>query len=266
MDQQHRGGPEREAHGRVPRRRPEHRRAHKVALTIAQQIVDDITEGDLGPGTKLASEREMLERFAAGRGTLRESLRFLEMSGAIVVKAGPHGGPIVGDPGGADLARVLGLFLQLRRVPFRAIVDAREVLEPELAGLAAERITAGQAADIEDSIEGMRSFLDDERNFLAENDRFHAAVAAAAGNDLFALLIASMHTITDGVPLGMSYELPRRESVLRSHEEIYAAIRDRDAEGARWAMRKHMRRFTTRVSTDFPGAYDKQLRWRDLAP
>jgi GntR family transcriptional regulator, transcriptional repressor for pyruvate dehydrogenase complex len=251
---------------RVPRRRSESRRAHKVALTIAQQIVDDITDDELGPGTKLASERDMLVRFSAGRGTLRESLRFLEMSGAIAVKAGPHGGPIVGDPDGEDLARVLGLFLQLRRVPFKAIVDAREILEPELAGLAAQRRTEEQAAEIEDSIEGMRAFLDDERNFLAENDHFHAAVATAAGNELFALLIASMHTITDGVPLGLSYETSRRESVLRSHTEIYEAIRTKDPEGARWAMRKHMQRFTTRVSTDFPAAYEKPLRWRDLAP
>jgi hypothetical protein len=58
VDQQHRGGPAWEAHSRVPRRRPVHRRAHKVALTITQQIVDDITEGDLGPDTKLASERD----------------------------------------------------------------------------------------------------------------------------------------------------------------------------------------------------------------
>ncbi|MBN9110204.1 MAG: FadR family transcriptional regulator [Pseudonocardia sp.] len=266
MERQQKSGSPEEAAERTPRRRPESRRAHKVALTIAQQIVDDITEGDLGPGTKLASERDMLERFSAGRGTLRESLRFLEMSGAIAVKAGPQGGPIVGAPDGEDLARVLGLFLQLRKVPFKAIVDAREILEPELAGLAAERRSEEQAAEIEDSIEGMRAFLDDERNFLAENDHFHAAVASAAGNELFGLLIASMHTITDGVPLGLSYETSRRESVLRSHAEIYEAIRAKDAEGARWAMRKHMRRFTARVSTDFPAAYEKPLRWRDLAP
>lgn len=251
---------------RVPRRRPELRRAHKAALTIAQRIVDDITEGALEPGTKLASEREMLTRFGAGRGTLREALRFLEMNGVLTVKAGPHGGPFVSDQDGQDFARILGLFMQLRRVPFKSLVAARELLEPELAGQAAEKATPELDAEIKDSIDGMRAFLDDEQNFLAENDRFHATVAVAADNEFFALLISSLHTITDGVPLGFDYSRERRESVVRSHEEIYEAIHARDAEGARWAMRKHLRKFRVRVEQDFPAIGDRPLRWRDVAP
>jgi DNA-binding FadR family transcriptional regulator len=251
---------------RHPRRRPDNRRPRKAALQLAQQIVDDITDGDLAPGSKLASEREMLERFRAGRGTLRESLRFLEMNGVITVKAGPHGGPIVSEPGGRDFAEVLGLFMQLRGVTFEVLISAREILEPELAGLAATSRTDEQAAEITDSIAGMRAFLDDERNFLAENDRFHAAVASAAGNELFTLLISSLHVITDGVPLGLTYSLPRREAVLRAHEEISDAINARDAEGARWAMRSHIRRFRKRVEQDFPAAYERPVRWREVAP
>ncbi|MBN9110209.1 MAG: GntR family transcriptional regulator [Pseudonocardia sp.] len=64
------------AASRTPRRRPTVRRSQKAASTIAQRIVDDITDGDLERGGRLASERDMLARFEAGRGTLRESLRF----------------------------------------------------------------------------------------------------------------------------------------------------------------------------------------------
>jgi GntR family transcriptional regulator, transcriptional repressor for pyruvate dehydrogenase complex len=251
---------------RTPRRRPEGRRAHKAALSIAQRIVDDITDGDLAPGTKLAGERDMLARFGAGRGTLRESLRFLEMNGVITVKAGPQGGPIVSDQDGQDFARVLGLFLQLRNVPFKHLVAAREVLEPELAGLAAEHITPTLAAPIKDSIDGMRAFLDDEQNFLAENDRFHAAVATAAGNELFTLLISSLHAITDGVPLGIGYSRRRREAVLTAHEAVYTAIAEGDAEGARWAMRRHMREFRAYVQLHFPVIDERVLRWREVVP
>ncbi|MEV4604388.1 FCD domain-containing protein [Amycolatopsis sp. NPDC049253] len=235
-------------------------------MAIAQQIVDDITEGELAPGTKLASERDMLTRFGAGRGTLRESLRFLEMNGVITVKAGPHGGPIVSEPAATDLAGVLGLFLQLRGLPFRALVAAREVLEPELASLAAASASPEVVAAIADSIEGMQEFLDDERNFIAENDRFHSAVAAAAGNELFGLLISSLHAITDGMPLGVSYPPARRAAVLRAHQMVYEAIRAGDAEGARWAMRRHMREFHQYVEDKFPVVYERPVRWRDIAP
>ncbi|MGW5715073.1 FadR/GntR family transcriptional regulator [Amycolatopsis sp. NPDC003865] len=251
---------------RVARRRPDARRPQKVSLAIAQRIVDDITDDNLGPGTKLASERDMMARFETGRGTLREALRFLEMNGVIRVKAGPHGGPIVSEPDAHDLAGVLGLFLQLKRMPFKALVAAREVLEPELAAQAAEAADEALIAEISDSIEGMREFLDDEQNFLAENDRFHAAVAAAAGNELFALLISSLHLITDGMPLGVSYAPPRRKAVLQAHEAVCDAIKNGDAEGARWAMRRHMREFRRYIVEKFPMVYERPVRWRDVAP
>ena len=251
---------------RVPRRRPESRRAWKAALSIAQQIVDNISEGHLKPGTKLASERDMLAHFEAGRGTLRESLRYLEMNGVLTVKAGPHGGPIVSEPDAQDLAGVLGLIMQLRAVPFKTLVSAREILEPELAALAAESASEAALAQIRDSIAGMREFLNDEQNFLAENDRFHAAVASGAGNELFALLISSLHMITDGMPLGVSYSLPRRTAVLRAHEAVYEAVSAHDPEGARWAMRRHMREFRKYVEEKFPMVYERTVRWRDISP
>ncbi|MEV4604385.1 FCD domain-containing protein [Amycolatopsis sp. NPDC049253] len=251
---------------RAPRRRPDTRRPQKVSLAIAQQIVDDITDDKLAPGTKLATERDMMARFETGRGTLREALRFLEMNGAIRVKAGPQGGPIVSEPDAHDLAGVLGLFLQVKAMPFKALVSAREVLEPEVAALAAEAKDEELFADIADSIAGMREHLGDEQNFLAENDRFHAAVAAAAGNELFALLITSLHLITDGMPLGVSYPPARRESVLQAHEAVYEAISTGDAEGARWAMRRHMREFRRYVAEKFPMVYERPVRWRDIAP
>jgi GntR family transcriptional regulator, transcriptional repressor for pyruvate dehydrogenase complex len=251
---------------RLPRRRPDERKPQKVSLGIAQQIVDDISRDHLGPGAKLASERDMMSRFATGRGTLRESLRFLEMTGVLTVKAGPRGGPIVSEPDATDLAGVLGVFIQMRGLPFKALVSAREILEPELAALAAQSGTAEIVAEIRDSIEGMRAFLEDEENFLAENDRFHTAVATAAGNDLFALLISSLHLITDGAPLGIGYPRPRRKAVLQAHQAVYEAIQGSDAEGARWAMRRHMREFRRYVESRYPEVYEHVLRWRDIAP
>ena len=251
---------------RLPRRRPRSRRAYKVALSIAQLIVDDITDDNLPPGTRLASERDMLVRFKAGRGTLREALRFLEMSGILTVKAGPQGGPFVSEPDAHDFAGLLGLFLQLRSMPFNQLISAREMLEPELAARAAEAASEQIKAEIADSVAGMKKFLGDEENFLAENDRFHSAVAAAAGNELFELLISSLHVITDGMPLGVSYPLERRAAVLRAHTAVADAISAKDAEGARWAMRKHMREFHRYVKEKFPDAYERPVKWRDIAP
>jgi DNA-binding FadR family transcriptional regulator len=251
---------------RVPRRLPDERRRLKAAEAIAQQIVDDISDEQLPAGARLPGEKDMLARFDAGRGTLRESLRFLEMNGAIRLKAGPAGGPIVRRPDGLDFAAILGLFVQSRGLPFKELVTARLTVEPELAAMAATSIAPEQLLELKDSVDGMRAFLDDEQNFLAENDRFHTIVAAAAGNDLLTLLTSSLHEITDGTSLGVSYPMARREGVLRSHEAVYQAIADGDAEGARWTMRQHLQRFQRRIEQDLPEVGDRIVRWRDISP
>jgi GntR family transcriptional repressor for pyruvate dehydrogenase complex len=62
-------------HQAQPSRRAKPARAHKAAMVIAQEIVHEISQNGYQPGTKLPTEREMLEKYGVGRGTLRESLR-----------------------------------------------------------------------------------------------------------------------------------------------------------------------------------------------
>jgi GntR family transcriptional repressor for pyruvate dehydrogenase complex len=235
-------------------------------MAVAQAITDDITDRGYKPGTKLATEKDMVTRFDVGRGTLRESLRFLELNGVIVMKAGPNGGPIVAEPDARDLASLLGLFLQLHATPFSAIVNAREVLEPAIAAMAATHANKRLIDEIKGSVAGMEAFIDDQENFLAENDRFHGAVAAASGNALFSLLISSLHLITDGMPPGVTYPLPRRLVVLRAHKAVLAALEDGDAAAAEAAMRRHVQELRRYAREAFPTVYDSQLRWRDIAP
>ncbi|MFC8830424.1 FadR/GntR family transcriptional regulator [Streptomyces sp. NPDC057137] len=233
---------------------------------VARSIVDEITDRGYAPGTKLPPERDMVERYGVGRGTLRESLRFLELTGVIVMRAGPGGGPIVAAPDAQDFAGLLGLFLQLNPTPFGAVIQARQVLEPAIAGLAARNATPELLQVLADNIESMERFIDDEQSFLIDNDQFHEAVATAAGNPLFSLLTASLHRITDGMTLGVDYPLSRRKAVLAAHRRIYEAVERRDAEAAEAAMYQHMDEFRKYVKKTFPKVQDRFLRWTDIAP
>jgi DNA-binding FadR family transcriptional regulator len=250
----------------MPRRRMRPARARKAAVAIAQSIVDEITDRGHPPGTKLPAEKEMITRFDVGRGTLRESLRFLELNGIIMLKPGPSGGPIVMAPDAHNLAGMLGLFLQLHPTPFSAVVEAREILEPVTARLAAIRIDGDTLSTLQSTIDGMVANIDDEETFLIENERFHEAVAAASGNTLFSLLISSMHLITDGLQIGVTYPLKRRRAVLQAHATIYDSISARDPDSAEEAMRRHMAEFRRYVERNFASVYEKRLRWSDVAP
>lgn len=245
---------------RVPPRRP------KMAVSIAQAIVSEISHNGYPPGTKLPPEKEMLEQYQAGRGTLRESLRFLEMNGVITVKPGPGGGPVVAEPDERDLASTLGLFLELNKTSFGSILEVREVLEPGIARLAARCQDTEVIEAIGASVKSMDENIDDIDTFLAENDRFHHLVAVAARNPIFALLIGSLDHITDGTRIGIDFPVRRRKAVLTAHQRIYEAIAAGDADGAHEAMEAHVNAFTRYTQKHYPHAADRVLRWADLAP
>src|SRR5690606_36166003 len=77
--------------------KPRKRRA-KVAERVASDLLAQICDERLPEGEVLAREREMTATFGVARGTMREALRLLEMHGALAIRSGPDGGPIVRQP------------------------------------------------------------------------------------------------------------------------------------------------------------------------
>lgn len=242
------------------RRRADHR-PKKTAMLLAQRIVSEIVERGLEPGTPLLAERDMLEEYGVARGTLREALRFLEMQGVLTIKTGPGGGPVVREPASRDLASNIAMMLQLEGAPFRAVLEARVMLEPPLARKAAERIGPEQLEELHQSVQRMREHLDDVEYFLHENERFHEIIAGAAGNQVFSLVITSLAWICDASALGVEYTLASRESVAREHRRIYDAIESRDGDRAAAAMAVHLADFATYLERFYPHIVEAPLRW-----
>ena len=235
-------------------------------MMVAQQIVEEISRNQFPPGTKLLGEKDMLELYGVGRGTLREALRFLEMNGVLTVKPGPGGGPVVAEPDAHDLASTLGLFLELKGTSFGAILEVREVLEPAIAGMAAKSASKEIVAEIRKSVDRMEANIGTLELFLEENERFHTLVGSGAANPVFMLLIGSLDRITDGSRLGISFPIKRRHDVLRAHREICEAIEKADVEEATASMARHVQAFARYTLANFPGAIDNALRWSDIAP
>jgi GntR family transcriptional regulator, transcriptional repressor for pyruvate dehydrogenase complex len=244
-------------------RRHSHR-PKKTAILLAQRMVTEIADHHLEPGTPLPPERVMLERYGVARGSLREALRFLEIQGVLTIKTGPSGGPIVSRPDSKNLASVLAMMLQLEHAKFNEILEARQVMEPPLAGLAAERMTDEQIEVLHQSVVRMRTEIEDGEAFLDENQHFHELIADAAGNHVFALFISSLNWISDASVLGVSYPIEARRSVCKEHGRIHQAVADRDADRAAAAMRVHVGDFAAYVRKQFPQAVEAELTWGDI--
>ena len=134
----------------------EKRSPERAAVRVARKIVSEIRRRGLRPGTKLASEHRMVEKLGVARATVREALRFLELQGALRIKAGPGGGPVVSVPSSQHLASVLSLQLQFADAPFLSVLQARASIYPVLAAHAATNATPEDIETLRQSVERMR--------------------------------------------------------------------------------------------------------------
>jgi GntR family transcriptional regulator, transcriptional repressor for pyruvate dehydrogenase complex len=252
----------------VPTRSRGHKnhRPQKTAMLLARRIITEITNDGLTAGDPLPPERDMLAAYGVARGTLRESLRFLEIQGVITIKTGPGGGPIITNPGSRHLASVIAMRLQLSHTSFRSVLEAREVLEPAMARQAAERIGEDNLQALKESTETMREHLDDIDEFLDDNERFHSLIARGAGNELFSLVIASLNWICDATPLGVEYPRVSRDKVLQDHIDIYEAIAAGDPVAAGDEMTRHIGDFANYLKHRYPDVVDAELRWDQVDP
>lgn len=238
-------------------------RPQKTAMLLAQRIVADINRRGNTVGDRLPPERVMLEEYAVGRGTLRESLRFLELQGVISLKPGPGGGPVVQQPDATSLATSLTLLLQFANAPFRTIAEARGGLEPMMAQLAAERMTDDQLTVLRESVDNMAEHLDDQGVFLEENKRFHDVIAHGSGNAMFGYLVDALLGILDGSAIGIDYPQVRRTAVHKAHLKIYEALAARDPAGSADAMADHIDQYLKYAEKKFPDVLAAPIVWTD---
>jgi GntR family transcriptional regulator, transcriptional repressor for pyruvate dehydrogenase complex len=237
----------------------------KAAVIVAKRIVAQVERLRLGPGDKLPAERVMQEEYGVGRSTLREALRFLELQGVLSLKTGPGGGPIVRRPDSTHLATTLALTLQFEDAPFRVIVEARMALEPMMAGLAAERISADALEELHLSNEIMAGASTDLEAFLRANQRFHDVIAWSSGNALFASILDALLGILDGTVMGIDYPPHSQAAIIAAHDEIYGELIKRDVDGATAAMRRHTAEYLRYVEARYPHVLDRRVTW-DVLP
>ncbi len=206
----------------------------------AGQIRNIILEGRLKPGDRLPSERELVDRLCMSRASVREALRSLEFGGLLEVRAGE--GAFVREVPVEAVLDPLSTSLVNRR-SLLELLETRQILEPEIAALAAERAGPGDVAEMEQILSEIGDRLNAGRYDFAVQSivAFHRAITRATGNRLMQrvmdaigeLLIQSMRE---------TLRIPGRPArSLEGHRQILAAIRRGDAAAARSAMSSHIR-------------------------
>ncbi|KFC66920.1 Transcriptional regulator, GntR family [Devosia sp. LC5] len=97
---------------------------------IVEAIKQMIVEQGLGPGDRLPQEKELMAQFSAGKSTVREALKALEVQGLISVRTGPGGGPFIARMSEGRAMSLLSNFLFARNLTMAHVQAMRAALEP----------------------------------------------------------------------------------------------------------------------------------------
>lgn len=239
-------------------------RKDKLATRVAHAVLRDIGRNGLTSGDHLPNEAAMLEDYGVGRGTLREALRVLETCGLISLKPGPRGGPVVEGVHPEDFGRVISLFCQFAGVTYREVVEARLILEPVAARLAAERAATAEAHELQ----SLAQFGEDATSvadYLETTADFHASVVALSGNSLVTLVCQSLAAIYHDRVYGVIFPDQRKKEVHSVHADIAAAILSGNGPLAESLMMRHMEEYAGFVAEKYPSLIDDVVTWQNQA-
>ncbi|MEM1380894.1 MAG: FadR/GntR family transcriptional regulator [Pseudomonadota bacterium] len=205
----------------------------RLYTNIVDRINALIDSGEFKPGSRLPAERDLASTFGVSRVTIREAQIALQAQGRIEVKSG-SGARVLHPRQGHDLPAANAYEL----------TQARSLFEGEAAGLAALTISEAELTELDGYLEVMAADTSDSRAIGDDADRaFHACIANASGNAVIADMIERLWCIrTEVKAISDAYAAicgTTPDVRLQEHADIVAALRAKDPERARTAMRHH---------------------------
>ena len=210
---------------------------------IYEKIVDEIKnlidQGTLKWGDQLPTERELSETFKVSRTCVREAFRVLESQGFLESRQGY--GTYVSNNAIDTLVQPLASFILKEKDYQIELFEMRQLLESQLAYLAAERATPENMTKMEKILRSQEEQIANGETGLDSDSEFHHALAEAANNRILLHIINT--TIEFQAESRESYLLgeERAKKSLAHHKKIFSAIQKGDGALAAKAMREHIK-------------------------
>jgi GntR family transcriptional repressor for pyruvate dehydrogenase complex len=203
--------------------------------TVYEEIKRRIRSGEWKQGEKLPPLEQLSAELGVGISSIREAVRILGKQKILTIEQG-RGTFVVDDLSGAPGDRLD--FLE--RATMLQLTEARLIIEPELAALAAEKATAEEAERIVKTALAMKAKVERGEPFLQEDMLFHELIARSAHNEvMFHMLDRISDLLVDSRRRSMRWD-GMHEKASSYHFLIARAITDRNPTQARTLMRSHL--------------------------
>jgi GntR family transcriptional repressor for pyruvate dehydrogenase complex len=206
---------------------------------IINEIIQHIKSGELKPGSKLPTERDMSQMFGVGRSSIREAIKAMVLSGYLESSQG-KGTFIrkhlpVGDMTLSNLQHALAA------EQIMELMELREILECNAVKLAVERARPEDIRRINEALERMQACQADIKKFYDPDFDFHVAIAEATHNEM---ICETMKQIIEKSHESFEKFMPDRlcppEQAILTARQIVSCIKDGNAEEASRCMKEHL--------------------------
>jgi GntR family transcriptional repressor for pyruvate dehydrogenase complex len=196
-----------------------------------------LSEGALKPGSRLPPERDLASSFGVARSSLRQALKVLEIMGVISQRVGD--GTYINTAAPSILSEPLEFLIILDGISTHELMEARLIVEPELAAHAAERALPSDLSAIRRELRNMQLSALNAPRFIEHDLAFHQSIFRASGNRVCTLMFSVVHELLEKL-MTLTSRLVDPTHTLKLHKRIYSAIARGDAATARSRMQAHL--------------------------
>jgi len=206
---------------------------------IVKQIEESILKGALKPGDQLPAERDLAQQFGVSRTAVREAVKTLREKGLVESYSGR--GTFITNGTSQAIKQSLDFMMRIgQQDRLVQLAEVRQILEPEIAALAASRVQEQHLAMMREAVAVMDEALRDPDAYIEADLDFHLSLAEAAENPIILSLIDSIVGLLREQRLRIFYVDGGPERGQFHHKRILEAVERHDADGARDAMRAHL--------------------------
>lgn len=222
---------------------------HVKLLSLSEQIAghikQSILDGELAPGDKLPSEKELTEIFQVSRQTVRDAIKILTASNLIETRAGATGGHFVAQISYEDMTNnfsdFISLSLGLKGISLQEVAEIRKTIEIEASILAAKRRTDEDLTKLQSILSQMEDASDVK--YFDLDFEFHKLLAYASKNRMIILTVEAINIALKPLFQATNNPTQLKEELTEELQEIYTAIEKQDSDLAKKAMFKHLQHF-----------------------
>jgi len=208
---------------------------------VADKIKELVFNGALKSGDRLPSEIELAQKYNVGRQTIREALRFLEISGFVTTQKGGSGGAHIEDSVLQAIANSFVDATKMKKVTIEEVLSVRFEIEKLVLTEAIKNIEASDIERIKEIIHLKENEIKEGVKSGYANIMFHKLLAKASKNQVLVIMVDLIMAVINDFVMKTGFGYQRMEREIHEHKRILNAVVNKNEDEAIKLLRRHVK-------------------------